>query len=156
MKYRIISCLIVVFIAFFDQLSKNYVQSLISEGNLQVISNLSFVSVWNHGVSFGFGDNFPMANLLFVIITAIISIALVVTIWMTENKMIMIAAGTVLGGAIGNIIDRLRFGAVYDFIDMHIQNFHWPAFNIADAMIFIGIIMLFVGDVYAKYDSKHG
>ena len=63
-------------------------------------------------------------------------------LWKAENKLSAISLGLVIGGALGNVIDRIRFGAVIDFLDFHFFGFHWPAFNIADAAIFIGVALL--------------
>ena len=65
-----------------------------------------------------------------------------------------LALSLILGGAVGNIIDRIRFGAVIDFVDIHFMDFHWPAFNIADSAITIGVA-LFLLDSFLKKSARH-
>ena len=65
-------------------------------------------------------------------------------LWRTANPLLGLALGLVIGGAVGNVIDRVRFGAVVDFLDFHALGYHWPAFNVADAAINVGIAILLV------------
>jgi len=60
----------------------------------------------------------------------------------------------VIGGAAGNVIDRLRFGAVTDFLDFHLGHYHWPAFNIADSSIFIGVVLLCISSMLATHTKS--
>lgn len=77
---------------------------------------------------------------------ATVIIMLVLAIWLkrlpTEARLLPSAIALVLSGALGNLIDRIRFGYVIDFIDLHVQGFHWPAFNLADSAIVIGVILI--------------
>jgi signal peptidase II len=61
-----------------------------------------------------------------------------------EDKVMQVALGLVIGGAFGNVIDRLRLGAVFDFLDFHLGTSHWPAFNVADSCICVGAVLLIV------------
>lgn len=103
----------------------------------------NIVLVMNRGVSFGmFGGApgwVPWALSAFAVL-----IAAALLIWMRVAKgaMLVAALGLVAGGALGNVIDRLRFGAVVDFLDFHVGAWHWPAFNVADAAISIGVLLL--------------
>lgn len=103
----------------------------------------NIVLVMNRGVSFGmFGGApgwMPWALSAFAVL-----IAAALLIWMRVAKggMLVAALGLVAGGALGNVIDRLRFGAVVDFLDFHVGAWHWPAFNVADAAISIGVLLL--------------
>ena len=63
-------------------------------------------------------------------------------LWRTTSALVAIGLGAIMGGAIGNVIDRLRFGAVVDFLDFHYEHYHWYAFNIADAAIVTGVCLL--------------
>ena len=73
---------------------------------------------------------------------------------MSIGKKILLVLIVIFGGAIGNIIDRINYGAVVDFLDFHIKNAHWPAFNVADSCIFIGVICYIIRDLFVKNDSK--
>lgn len=109
----------------------------------KVAENLNFVMVWNYGISFGlFNQGDPALSTAVMIIT--IAIASGLTIWMVMTKSRGLAAclSMVIGGAVGNIIDRFRFGAVIDFLDFHVAEFHWPAFNLADSCIVIGMALV--------------
>lgn len=101
----------------------------------------NLVMVWNHGVSFGMFAEHRQPLILIVVALLIVGIMLR---WLmkTTCRISAIGIGLVVGGALGNIIDRARFGAVADFLDFHVMGFHWPAFNIADATIFIGVVVL--------------
>lgn len=110
---------------------------------VEAASFLNVVMVWNRGVSFGMLDEgvAPLALVgLAVLITAIFSI------WLsrTTRRLEALACGLVIGGALGNIIDRIRFGAVADFVDVHVAGWHWPAFNLADSCITLGIVVVLV------------
>lgn len=100
---------------------------------------LNLVMVWNEGVSFGmFGDGM-MGPLAFVGVALGICAIFIVWLARAESWIEAVACGLVIGGALGNIADRLRFGAVADFLDFHLGGLHWPAFNVADASIACGI-----------------
>lgn len=126
-----------------DQLSKHLLLAHFPE-NTQAIAITPFfniVRVWNTGVSFGMFASQRQPLILSAISTAIV-IGLLIWLYRNHNKVISIALGLIIGGAVGNIIDRLRFGAVSDFLDFYIENYHWPAFNVADSSIFIGVVLL--------------
>ncbi len=102
----------------------------------------NLVLVWNRGVSFGLlGDAERTAGLI-AAVTALVIAALAVWLWRAPEPRVRLALGLVLGGALGNLVDRLRFGAVLDFLDLHAFGYHWPAFNVADAAITVGAAVL--------------
>lgn len=105
--------------------------------------SLDLTMVWNRGVTFGmFAGDGSWHHLALAFVAAAI-VAFLVR-WMTraENRLTAIALGAVAGGAIGNVIDRLRFGGVVDFVDAAAWGWHWYVFNIADAAIVCGVIAL--------------
>jgi signal peptidase II len=110
--------------------------------------------VWNRGVTFGMlaGDAPWHAPLLGIVALAVAAFLLR---WMAraENRTTAIALGAVIGGAVGNVIDRFRFGAVADFFDAHAFGWHWYVFNIADAAIVCGVIVL-VADALFRPSPK--
>ena len=131
-----------------DQVSKDYMLATLPESEREIVvtSFFSLVRVWNYGVSFGMfaGHRQP---LILTIISALIVTALLAR---STHKVLSFGLAMVIGGAIGNIIDRLRFGAVADFLDFHVMGYHWPAFNIADSCIFIGVVLLCVHSMLAE------
>ncbi|MGI9506383.1 MAG: signal peptidase II [Geminicoccaceae bacterium] len=114
-----------------------------AENPIRVTSFFDLVLVWNRGVSFGMFNN---AGAYGPMILSGIAIAVVLGLlyWLrqAENRLTVMALGLVIGGALGNVIDRFRFGAVVDFLDFHIAGYHWPAFNVADAAICVGAVLL--------------
>jgi len=114
---------------------------------IEVTPFFNIVWVWNQGVSFGlFGGGATPAWALGGLALAIVG-GLGVWLWRTPSKPVAIALSLVIGGAIGNVIDRARWGAVFDFLDFHAMNWHWPAFNVADAAIVCGVALLLLDGV---------
>lgn len=103
----------------------------------------NLVMVWNRGVSFGLLDGSSDA-MRWVLVALALTISVVLAVWLrrTPDRLTAISVGLILGGAIGNVIDRVRFGAVADFLDFHVAGWHWPAFNLADSGITVGVVLL--------------
>ncbi|MEM9683195.1 MAG: signal peptidase II, partial [Pseudomonadota bacterium] len=107
------------------------------------------VLVWNRGVSFGmFGTDSPWGPVLLSALALIISACLVIWLRRVEERFLAAAIGFVLGGALGNVIDRLQYGAVADFLDFHAFGYHWPAFNVADSAITVGVVLLLYDSLF--------
>jgi lipoprotein signal peptidase len=110
---------------------------------------LSLTMVWNRGVTFGLLTGFGAWGHL---ILAAVALAVVVAlgIWMrrAERRLVVCALGAIAGGAIGNVIDRLRFGAVVDFIHAHAFGWSWYVFNVADAAIVCGVAALVLDSLF--------
>ena len=153
-----ISFLIVFFIYFLDRLSKIYVIELDKNNLGSDIFNsayLDIVLIWNKGIAFGlFSFN---ESHLYNILSLIIAIIIIVLVIMSlKNKgfkrysLLMI-----VGGALGNLHDRIFFNAVPDFIDFHIGNFHWFIFNVSDIFITLGVISMIIVELIEKdnYDN---
>ncbi|MEL6961262.1 MAG: signal peptidase II, partial [Pseudomonadota bacterium] len=115
----------------------------LGEHPITVTSFFNLVLVWNRGVSFGMFNN-AGAYGPWILSGLAIAVVLGLLYWLrqAENRLVVSALGLVIGGALGNVIDRFRFGAVVDFLDFHIAGYHWPAFNVADAAICIGAGLL--------------
>jgi len=114
------------------------------ERTIPVTSFLNFALVWNKGVTFGLFNKNTQHFLPYILIgvAALILFLLGRWLWRTGSTPVALALGAIMGGAIGNVIDRLRYGAVVDFLDFHYGTYHWYAFNIADAAIVTGVALL--------------
>jgi signal peptidase II len=137
-------------IILLDQLSKIWVYHnihLYHNSTINVTPFFNIVFAWNKGISFGMMHNLMYANQIFIIISVLITLA--VLIWAIRNGSLYnkIGASLVIGGAIGNLIDRAKYGAVIDFIDLHVAGYHWYIFNVADAAICIGVCILIWLDI---------
>jgi signal peptidase II len=111
---------------------------------LPVTDFFNLVLVFNSGAAFSFlSDAGGWQKWFFVVLALVISVWLIVMIRQHARETLMpLALTLVLGGALGNVIDRLRFGAVVDFLDFHVAGWHWPAFNVADSAITVGVALL--------------
>jgi signal peptidase II len=109
------------------------------------------VIVWNRGVSFGLlsGEGALPAWVLSAVAVAV-CIGLFVWLRRTDRVLTGWGIGLVMGGAIGNVIDRARWGAVFDFADFHINQWHWPAFNIADSAIVVGVALMLIDSLVGE------
>jgi len=125
---------------FLDQLSKKWMLNNIFDSQIIIEINkyLNFVPVWNKGISFGMLSNFMNINFFMIIVTSGILLFLISWFVKTESRNLSLSLSFIISGAIGNLVDRLNHKAVVDFIDIHIGNHHWPAFNFADSYITIG------------------
>lgn len=107
---------------------------------LPVMPGLNLTLIRNPGISFGLLGTVPWWAL--AIAGAAIILWLVREMWRARDRRAAIGFGLIVGGALGNVLDRLRFGGVTDFIDLHAGRFRWPAFNLADVAIFCGALLL--------------
>lgn len=122
---------------------------------IEVTSFLNLVPVWNRGVAFGFlSEEGALIPVVLTAFAAIVSVVLAVWLLRAGRAGTVFALGLVIGGAVGNIVDRLRFGAVIDFLDFHVADFHWPAFNLADAGITIGVVLLLLDGLRTPADQR--
>ena len=142
-----------------DQISKHWMlhaYKLPERAPVEITPFLNMDMVWNTGISFGMLGEFGVSNAMALIILAVFICAALVA-WMAkiDDRFLTRAIGMVLGGAMGNIVDRYHFGAVFDFIDLHIGNYHWPAFNIADAAIVIGVGLIILDSIWNKPPSPN-
>ena len=129
-----------------DQLSKNWLIGLMAEEGPRALTPFfNLVMVWNRGVSFGFLNAATTPALQqWLLIGMSLAMTGLLLVWLkkADQALLRLALGGVIGGALGNAIDRLRFGAVADFFDFHAFGYHWPAFNIADSAIVMGVVVL--------------
>lgn len=136
-----------------DQLSKYYVlhQLLGLNAYIPYGDYFSIVRAWNTGVSFSMLNNYGHAGAYILSAIAVV-VVLLLYHWLKkeDDRLTQAALGLIMGGALGNVIDRLRFGAVFDFLDFHIADAHWPAFNAADSFICIGAAVIIAQALIAK------
>ncbi len=140
--------LISLSIFLLDILTKNYIQNKIMYGDqVEITSFLSFVHFQNPGAAFSFLSDQGGWQKYFLI--AISLLAVIYIPWLInqykKNVLIVIGLLLILGGAIGNLYDRISYGYVIDFIYLHIAEFYWPAFNVADSAISIGVLLFLYG-----------
>jgi signal peptidase II len=136
-----------VLVLIADQASKWWILETASDAPRvrEVTDFFNLVLVRNRGVSFGMlRDQGAALGYLFPLVMGAVVAGLLVWLRRVHAMPVALALGAVIGGAIGNIIDRVRLGAVTDFLDFHWQGWHWPAFNIADSAICLGVIVLLI------------
>jgi lipoprotein signal peptidase len=128
-----------------DQASKDYVLNrldLQSAHSIAILPVLNFTFVMNHGITFGLNDHVGASVAIPTVAALVVVAVLLVWLWRAERGMVVAGLGAICGGATGNVIDRLRFGAVVDFIDAHAFGWSWYVFNVADAAIVCGVAAL--------------
>ncbi|MEZ5690102.1 MAG: signal peptidase II [Rickettsiales bacterium] len=146
----IIALAIATIIFTLDQWSKTAIlgwQEVVDGNVIKVTSFFNFILVFNRGVSFGMFSEHNQP-LLLILVAMVIVLILLVWLWETTSMATVFSIGFIIGGAVGNVMDRIYYGAVVDFLDFHINNLHWPAFNIADSFIFIGVVVLCVYSMF--------
>ena len=140
-----------------DQISKWWMLESVMNPP-QTISLTPFfnlVYAWNRGVSFGlFDTNSPYSGWILSLIAVAIVGYLMRWLYRVDNIFQAVAIGMIIGGALGNVADRIMYGAVYDFLDIHVAGYHWPAFNLADSGITVGAIILVLDSLFAKSDNS--
>lgn len=153
-RYLRTGLLAAVLVLLADQASKWAILSpldLPQRGQIELAPVLNLAMVWNRGVTFGLLNGFGQwGHLLLAGIALCVVVALGIWLRRAETRLAATALGAIAGGAIGNVIDRLRFGAVVDFIDAHLENWHWYVFNLADAAIVCGVVVLVIDSQWTR------
>ena len=146
--------IIIIFTIFFlDRTTKIYLINLQSNGmdiDFYIYPFLNFYLVWNTGVGFGLAS--METNIYYHILTSLIVIVNIALIFfLTKSKGIYTyLISLIIGGSLGNLFDRMYYYAVPDFIDLHLGNYHWFVFNVADIFITLGIIGLILAELLKK------
>jgi signal peptidase II len=143
--------IIAVAILAADQLSKWLLLAQVMQPPrvIELTGFLNLVLVYNSGVSFGlFGGGGAWTVWFFSGLAAVIVVGLFIWMRRQQGRLPGIAVGLICGGAVGNVIDRLLHGAVVDFIDLHAGGWHWPAFNVADSAISVGVALLILHSLF--------
>ena len=157
-RNNLISLIFVVTIFLVDRLTKIYILNLSEEGievDFYIFSFLNIYLVWNSGIGFGLFSADP--NLFYHFITFLIIVINFILIYLliksSTKKSFLFAI--ILGGSLGNMYDRLYYFAVPDFIDLHLGDFHWFIFNVADIFITIGVIGLIIFELFGlNFDEQ--
>ena len=139
-----------------DRASKEYVIKFFlsyQEPSYYLFPFLNLTLVWNSGMAFGLFES--ESNTYHVISAIIASVVIILITWLYKSTFLVekIALSIVIGGALGNLFDRIKYNAVPDFIDMHYRDFHWFVFNVSDIVITIGIILLLLSDILKKNEK---
>lgn len=122
---------------------------------IEVLPFFDLVMAWNRGVSFGIFNTDGRWNAVALsALSLVISAFLVAWLRKAENRVVALALGGIIGGALGNVVDRVRWGAVADFLDVHVAGYHWPAFNLADSAISVGAVVLVLDALFARHNSS--
>ena len=109
----------------------------------EILPFFNLVMVWNQGVSFGlFNQTSNYGPLILSVLSLIITLGFVIWLLRVKDMLQILGIVMVIGGALGNVIDRARFGAVIDFLDFHLMGWHYPAFNLADSCVVVGVFIL--------------
>ena len=156
------SFLIAVLVIVADQVSKEWLRafSYSHGGNLVFSDYFILVSAWNRGASFSILDGAgTYGKILFITLAFGVGIGLLLWQWFAPQAqrrgwLRSLATGLIAGGAMGNGIDRVRFGAVYDFLYFHWQDWGWPAFNLADSAITVGVVCYLIFDLSKNRKSN--
>lgn len=129
-----------------DQASKWWVRDVLdleALGTVAILPVLNFTMVWNRGVTFGLLNTLGVwGGPILVAGALVVVVALGIWLRKAQRRLVAVALGGIAGGAVGNVIDRLRFGAVVDFIHAHAWGWSWYVFNVADAAIVCGVAAL--------------
>ncbi len=139
-----------VIVAVLDQLTKWWILDWVMDPprSIAITPFFNTVLVWNRGASFGLfegGGTWPL-----LAVAAAIVVVLLVWLARTRRRALALALGLVIGGALGNAFDRLARGAVVDFLDFHWGELHWPAFNLADSAITVGVALMLLDGLFER------
>jgi len=151
------SLAIATIILLLDQLSKWSALSNLQLGIPEpVLPFMNWLLLFNPGAAFSFlAQGSGWQRWFFTIVGLVASVYIVWLLRKSQNdKILCVALSLILGGALGNVLDRIMYGAVVDFIDLHYANWHWPAFNIADSAICIGAALIIWGELRKSFGKS--
>jgi len=152
---------IAIVVISIDQLTKIWaLNALVLHQPEALFAGLNMTLVYNSGMAFSmFDESGDVGRWLLSGLAIVISVVLLVWLWRLHHseRLLAVALGFVLGGAVGNVIDRIQLGYVVDFVDVYYQTWHWPAFNVADSAITLGAILLLWDTFFGKHEGaeKH-
>ena len=147
LNYKL-SCVVLFIVLVLDRITKIVADEvLVLNQAVPIVKFFNFTLVYNKGAAFGMFSGLDDETRRFILVVVSIAALLVVTYAIIKefsetDKLAMGALGMILGGAIGNIYDIMRYDYVIDFLDFYVGRYHWPAFNVADSAICIGVFIL--------------
>jgi signal peptidase II len=146
---RLLGLMTAGFVILLDQISKPLMRDWLSAGDIELTSFLTLVKAWNRGVGFSL-LTMTLPSGPYILSALALAIAAGMTVWLFRvvRAVPALALGLIIGGALGNVVDRLRLGAVFDFVDVHLGGYHWPAFNLADSALSIGVGLLIIDGLF--------
>ena len=149
-KENLYFLLIILLIFLSDRYTKNTIINKFNESTYYINDFLNFDLMWNTGIGFGLlkFDSSVIYNLISTLIAGVI--IFLILLGLKSEKFDKIIFSLIVGGAIGNFYDRLIYKAVPDFIDFHLESFHWFTFNVADIFITIGVILFLIEGILIK------
>jgi signal peptidase II len=150
--------IIALIVMILDQASKWWmlegVGMLANPRVIEVTSYFNLVMAWNRGVSFSLFWH-EAEYMPYVLSAVALGIVAFLLSWLrkADRPFLAVSIGMVIGGALGNVVDRLRFGAVTDFLDFHVLGYHWPAFNVADTGISVGVALIVLDSLFGGHGT---
>ena len=151
LKIENVFYLIFIFLVFYiDRYTKSLILKDYNDNIFYINDYLNFDLIWNTGIGFGlFSTN---SSIFYNIVTIFIALVIIFLTYaaVNTNKIEKLIYSFIIGGALGNFYDRLAFQAVPDFLDLHVNNFHWFTFNVADIFITFGIIAFILSSYFVK------
>ena len=146
MKKQSFAPLIASLVVISDFITKRMILKWVTPyESIDILPFINIVHVKNEGAAFGMFSS--LGNTIFVIISFVAIIVIIAYLARIKGRMEIFSISLILGGAIGNLIDRLTVGKVIDFIDFFVGSWHWPAFNVADSALTVGIILFFLASI---------
>jgi signal peptidase II len=154
LRYRLgVGIAIILMAISLDQASKYYVLTELMNPPqiIPITSFFNLVLAWNTGVSFSLFNSYGLTG-MYVLTVMACTISVGFFIWMlrAQNHWLVVGLALIVGGAVGNVIDRIRFGAVIDFLHFYYHSFSWPAFNLADTFITIGVVCILIESLITR------
>ena len=144
-----------LFSIILDQISKYIIMNYLNGQFETITSFFKLVYVFNTGISFSlFSNNVSWMPIVFSLVGFIFVLLLIFWLSKAETRFQASGLGLIIGGALGNITDRLIHGAVFDFLDFHLFEYHFPAFNVADISISLGVIMVIFENIFIQGRKK--
>ena len=154
-KNGLIICFVLVFL---DQFTKHTVLTQITEtDSVSILPILDFVLIWNTGISYGlFDSSGKFGRVTLSVLGLLITLFLLFQMVRSTGKLERLGYCLIIGGAIGNIIDRIIYGGVIDFISFHYENYYWYVFNLADVWISLGVITILCDSFFLSGKTPDG